>query len=156
MTKTKFIAEAGKQEIIVSAVFNAPRERVFKAMTDPNLIPQWWGPRVLTTTIDKMDPRNGGVWRFVQRDPQHNEYAFHGVYHEVMAPERMIYTFEYEGAPGHVILTDVSFSGHNGQTTMTEKSIFMSVEDRDGMLNEGMEDGEIESMQRLAELVEGK
>ena len=154
MTRTKFIADAGKQEIVVMAEFNAPRERVFKAMTDPKLIPQWWGPKVLTTTVDMMEPQKGGAWRFVQRDPQQNEYAFHGVYHEVMAPERMIYTFEYEGAPGHVLLTDVTLSGLNGHTILTEKSVYLSVEDRDAMLKEGMEGGEDESMERLAELVE--
>ncbi len=68
MTRTNLVAEPGKQEIVITQVFDAPRERVFKTCTDPTLIPQWWGPRSLTTTVDAMDVRAGGIWRFVQRD----------------------------------------------------------------------------------------
>ena len=100
MSKMNLIAEPGKQEIIITRLFDAPRELVFKAYTDPNLIPQWWGPKNLTTTVNKMDVREGGVWRFVQRDGEGNEYAFHGVYHAIASPERLVYTFEFEGMPG--------------------------------------------------------
>ncbi len=154
MLKTTFVAEPGKQDVIATAVFDAPRERVFKAVTDANHIPQWWGPRMLTTTIDKLDLKKGGLWRFVQRDPQGNVYAFNGVYHEVKPPERLIYTFEFEGVPGHIVLTDVNFEEQGGRTTMTEKSVFMSGEDRDAMLADDMESGATESMERLAELLE--
>jgi len=78
MTKTNLIAEPGKQEIVITRIFDAPRELVFKVFTDPNLMPEWWGPKSLTTTVDKMEVRPGGVWRFVHRDADGNEYAFHG------------------------------------------------------------------------------
>ena len=79
--------------------------QVFKSSTRiRTLIPQWWGPARFTTTIDKLDVRPGGSWRFVQRDAAGNEYAFHGVYHEVVSPERIVDTFEFEGMPGHVSL----------------------------------------------------
>jgi len=156
MTRTKFIADAGKQEIVVMAEFNAPRENVFKAFTNPNLIAQWWGPKNITTKVDKLDLRKGGTWRFVQHDPQQNEYAFNGVYHEIRPPERLVYTFEYEGEPGHVGLIEVKFEGCDGKTTVTEKFVYLTIEDREGMLKAGMESGEIESLGLLAELVERK
>jgi uncharacterized protein YndB with AHSA1/START domain len=74
------------REIVMTRVFDAPRELVFKAYTDPSLIPQWWGPRGFTTTVDQMDVRPGGVWRFVQRGPDGSEYAFNGVYREIAPP----------------------------------------------------------------------
>jgi uncharacterized protein YndB with AHSA1/START domain len=84
------------REIVMERVFNAPRELVFKAYTDPDLIPKWWGPRYLTTTVDKMDVRVGGVWRFVQRDAQGQESAFNGVYR--VCRERLS-SFLFEGMP---------------------------------------------------------
>ncbi len=65
-------------EIVMTRVFDAPRDLVFKAYTDPEAIPQWWGQRTSTTTVDKMDVRPGGVWRYIQRDADGNEYAFNG------------------------------------------------------------------------------
>ena len=153
MTGTNLIAEPGKQEIIITRVFDAPRESVFKTYTDPDLIPQWWGPKNLTTTVDKMDVRPGGVWRFVQRDADGNEYAFNGVYHQIVPPERLVGTFEFEGMPGHVSLETVTLEDLKGKTKLTEKSVFQTVEDRDGMLKSGMEEGVAETMDRLAELI---
>lgn len=154
MAKMNLIAEPGKQEIVMTRVFDAPRELVFKAYTDPALIPQWWGPKSLTTTVDRMDVRLGGVWRFAQRDAEGNEYAFYGVYHAIVSPERLVYTFEFEGMPGHVLLATVTFEELNdGKTRLTDRSVFQSVEDRDGMLKSGMEEGATESLDRFAELL---
>jgi hypothetical protein len=85
---------------------NAPRELVFKAFTDPKLYSQWLGPRRLTTKFEKLEAKNGGSYRFINEDGKGNKFAFHGVYHEVLSPERIIGTFEYEGLPGkgHVSL----------------------------------------------------
>ena len=141
------------REIVMERVFNAPRELVFKAHTDPNLISKWWGPRRYTTTVDKLDLRVGGVWRFVQHDAAGNEYAFNGIYREIVPPERLSYTFEFEGMPGHVLLETVTFEERDGQTKVTVTSLFASVADRDGMLQSGMEQGANESQDRLAELL---
>jgi uncharacterized protein YndB with AHSA1/START domain len=154
MTKTNFIAEPGKQEIVMTRVFDAPRELVFKACTDPNLIPQWWGPKYLTTTVDRMDVKQGGIWRFIHHDADGNKYAFHGVYHEILSPERLIYTFEFEPVPGHVSLETATFEEHDGKTKLTDRSVFQTIEDRDGMLQSGMEEGAVETWDRLAELLE--
>jgi uncharacterized protein YndB with AHSA1/START domain len=153
MEKTMFTAVSGKQDVVVTRVFDAPREAVFAAFTDPDLVPQWWGPRNLTTAVDAMDVRPGGIWRFINRDAQGREFAFHGVFHEVVPFDRVVYTFEYEGAPGHVVLETVTFAEHAGKTTMTEHAVFQTVADRDGMLTTGMERGAAESMDRMAELL---
>src|SRR5579871_5754866 len=104
MTKTNLIAEPGKYEVRLTRDFDAPRDLVFKVWTDPAHIPQWWGPKYLTTVVDKMDLKTGGMWRFIQHDPQGNEFGFHGVYHAIVSPERIVNTFEFEGVPGHVVL----------------------------------------------------
>ena len=142
------------REIVMTRIFDAPRELVFKAYTDPNLIPQWWGPRNLTTTVDKMDVRPGGAWRFVQRGPDDSEYAFSGVYREIVPPERLVDTFEFEGMPGHVLLETVTFEEQDGKTKLVVTSLFQTVEDRDGMLKSGMEEGAAETMDRLEEYME--
>jgi uncharacterized protein YndB with AHSA1/START domain len=159
MTKhnqTKITAEPGKQEILITREFDAPRELVFKAFTEPELLSQWWGPSYLSTRVDTMDVRPGGQWRFINRDAQGKEYAFHGVYHEILAPERIIDTFEFEGLPqtGHVSLETLTLEElPGGRTRLTSQSVFRSVADRDGMLQSGMEEGVNESYDRLAELL---
>jgi len=153
MPKSNLVAEPGQHSIIATRVLNAPRELVFKVMTDPEAIPQWWGPRGLTTTVDKMEPRPGGSWRYVQHDAEGNEFAFHGVYHSIEAPLATIATFEWEGLPGHVALETTYYEEHNGGTKLTTISVFQTVEDRDGMLSAGMEGGENDSMERLEELL---
>jgi len=154
--KTNIIAEPGKQEMIITREFDAPRELVFKACTDPELVPQWWGPRRLSTIIDKMDVTSGGQWRFIQQDAEGNEYNFHGVYHEIVAPERIIDTFEFEGLPekGHVAMETLRLEElPGGRTRLTTQSVFQSVADRDGMLQSGMEEGVNEGYERIDELL---
>ena len=153
MAKTEYVIEPGKQEITITRVFEAPRELVFKAFTDPKIVAQWFGPREYTTTVDKMDARPGGLWRFVQRDQNGNEFAFHGVHHDIAAPERIVATFEFEGVPGHVLLQTVTFEPLGGKTRMLEKLVYQSVADRDGMVAAGMQRGSDDSMDRLAELL---
>ncbi|WP_308639375.1 SRPBCC family protein [Paenibacillus silvisoli] len=148
------IAEPGKQELFISYIFDAPQELVYKTYTNPETISQWWGPRSLTTTVDRMETRKGGVWRFVQHDGRGNEFAFNGVYHECAAPERLVYTFEFEGMPGQAGLIIVSFEElPGGRTKLTEQSIFPSLAARDGVIQSGMEAGAKELMDRLAELL---
>ncbi len=154
--QTNIIAEPGKQEMVITREFDAPRELVFKAVTDPKLIPQWWGPRYLTTEVDKMDVRAGGQWRFINRNAQGDEFAFHGVYHEVLAPERVIDTFEFEGLPetGHVTLETIRLEElPGGRTRLITQSVFQSVADRDGALESGMQEGVIDTYNRLEELL---
>jgi len=151
--KTTLVAEPGKQEVLVTRVFDAPRERLFKAMTDPKLIPQWWGPEKYMTTVDKLEAKPGGSWRFVQKDASGSVHAFHGVFHELVSPERLVMTFEYEGEPGHVSLQTTTLEEVDGKTLMRDQMVFQSVGDRDGMVQAGMEEGNNDGMDRLAALV---
>jgi uncharacterized protein YndB with AHSA1/START domain len=155
--KTKITTEPGKQEILIEREFEAPREFVFKAFTDPELYVQWIGPRGLTMTLETFEPRDGGSWRYVQKDEAGNEFAFHGVNHEVSAPERIIGTFEWEGLPerGHVILQTAIFEELPGnRTKLTQQSVFQTVMDRDGMIQTDMAEGVEDSYSRLDELLE--
>lgn len=151
-SSTTTLTMPSDREIVMTRVFDAPRELVFRAHTDPTLIPQWWGQRSSTTIVDKMDVRPGGVWRFVQRQGDGIEYGFHGEYHEVVPPERLVNSFEFEGMPGHVVVDTAVFEAlPDGKTRLTVTSLFASVEDRDGMLASGMEGGANETWDRLAE-----
>ena len=152
-TATTFTTPSDR-EISMMRVFDAPRELVYQAHTDAKHIGQWWGPRRLTTTIDTLDVRPGGAWRFVQRDQEGNEYAFRGEFREVVPPERLVFTFEFEGMPGHILQQTITFEEDNGKTTVSSTALFASAEDRDGMLESGMESGATESWDRLAELLE--
>lgn len=155
--ETKIMVEPGKQEILIEREFDAPRDLVFKAYIDPEIYAQWIGPRGLTTTLEIFEPYNGGSWRYIQKDPDGNEFAFHGVNHEIMPPERIIGTFEFEGLPekGHVILQTIIFEELPGnRTKMVAQSVFQSVEDRDGMMQSGMEQGVNDSYERLDEILE--
>ncbi|MEX0681973.1 MAG: SRPBCC family protein [Dehalococcoidia bacterium] len=154
MNKLEVIAEPGKQELFLTRTFNAPRDLVFKTWLDPKAIPEWWGPRKDATIVDQMDVRPGGTWRFISRDAEGNEFGFHGVYHEITPGERIVQTFEFEGWPGHVALETATFEEVDGKTKFTGQSVFQSVEDRDGMVSSGMEEGAAETMDRLAEIVE--
>ena|SRR5688572_24385841 len=154
--KTEIIAEPGKQELFIKREFNAPRERVFQAYTDPDILVQWLGPRELKMRIEKNAEAAGEPWRFVHSDPNGNEYGFHGVCHELNAPERIIRTFEFEGLPetGHVSLETATFEElPGGRTRVTSQSVFKSVEDRDGMIASGMERGVNEGYERLDALL---
>lgn len=154
MSETEIIVEPGRQDIVMTRVFDAPRDVVFKAMTDPDLIPNWWGPRRYTTEVDRMEVRPGGLWRFLNRDEDGNEYAFKGVYHDIVSPERIVQTFEFEGMPGHVQLETATLEEVDGKTRYMAVSVFQSLEDRDAMVQSGVEEGVRETIERLAEVVQ--
>jgi len=159
MKKTTIIAEAGKQELFIIREFDAPRELVFKAFIEPELLVKWLGPKNMTMNIDKMEPRSGGSYRYTHSDSKGNVHGFRGVVHEVAAPERIIQTFEYEGLPekGHVTLDTARFEELPGnRTKVTAQSVFQSVADRDGMIQSGMERGVLDSHERLDALLAQK
>jgi uncharacterized protein YndB with AHSA1/START domain len=154
MATTRIDARPGVPFIDMSREFAAPRELVYRAHTDPDLLAQWIGPRRLTTRVVRFDVRDGGTWRFVQRDQDGSEYGFHGVFHGNPSPEGIVQTFEFEGAPGHVSLDALTLEEHDGRTTLRVHSVFQSVEARDAMVAAGMETGVQEGYERLDELVE--
>jgi uncharacterized protein YndB with AHSA1/START domain len=141
------------REIRIERVFDAPRDRVFAAFVDPALIPEWWGPRGRTAVVDEMDVRPGGGWRFRIANSDGEETAFRGTYREVTAPERIVQTFEWEGMPGHVAVETATFEDLGDRTKVTTTSLFHTTEERDGMLESGMESGASETYERLDELL---
>ena len=149
--KTTITAEPGKQELFIIREFEAPRELVFRAYTEPELYEQWVGPDDLAMTVEKMDAFAGGSYRFLHERDGH-VYAFHGVYHEVLAPERIIGTFEFDGLPetGHVIMGTTKFEDlGGGRSRIVHQSVFQSVNDRDGMVASGMERGVTQGYDKL-------
>ncbi|HEX8102765.1 MAG TPA: SRPBCC family protein [Solirubrobacteraceae bacterium] len=152
--RTATITTPTEREIRVERVFDAPRDRVFALYTDPELIPEWWGPHGTTAIVEAMDVRRGGRWRFVFRDGQGAGLAFHGSYREVTPPERIVQTFEWEGMPGHVSVETATFEDLGDRTRVVTTSIFHTPEERDGMLASGMEGGLNETYQRLDALLE--
>jgi uncharacterized protein YndB with AHSA1/START domain len=156
---TTVVAEPGRQELTITREFDAPRDLVFKAFVDPKLYVQWLlGPKQmgLEMKLERFEPRTGGSWRYIHRDEKGNEFGFHGSYHEVLPPERLIDTFEFEGLPekGHVSLETVRFEElPNDRTRLTIHSVFQSVADRDGMIQSGMEEGINDSFDLLSELL---
>ena len=150
---TATITTPTDREIHTERVFDAPRDRVFAAYTDPELIPQWWGPRDSTTVVDQMDLRPGGSWRFVIHHADGRENAFRGTYREISAPERIVQTFEWEGMPGHVAVETATFEDLGDRTKVITTSLFHTTEERDGMLESGMESGANETYARLDELL---
>jgi uncharacterized protein YndB with AHSA1/START domain len=143
------------RELVSTRVFDAPRELVFLAWTDPARIARWWGPRGFTTSTYAMDVRPGGAWRFVLRGPDGQEHPFKGVYREVVPPERVVATFIYDvdfirDSPA---LETVTFEEYDGKTILKINVLHQSKEARDGHLHSGMESGANQSYDRLSELL---
>jgi len=154
--QTEIIAEPGELEVFIIREFDAPRELVFRAYTDPTLLTQWLGPRDLKMTVQHYEAKSGGSYRYTHSRGNH-DYKFHGVFHEVAAPERIIQTFEFDGLPepGHVAMETARFEALPGnRTRVVAQSIFQTVQDRDGMIESGMKRGVEEGHERLTELLE--
>ena len=154
MPKTDYVIEPGKQEILSTTILDAPRELVFRAYTEPDLVAQWWGPRRYKVDIEKYESRPGGEWKVTHVGDDGSRHGFRGVNHDIVAPERICQTFEYLGVPGHVALQTATFEPVGNKTRVVSQSVFQSVMDRDGMVASGMQEGADESIERLAELLE--
>jgi len=153
MSKTQITAEPGMPQITITREFDAPRDLVFRAFTDPELLAQWLGPRDLTMTVAHYDARDGGRWRYVHTDAQGNAFGFHGVFHGDPSPDAIVQTFEFEGVPGHVKLDATTLEQRGGATLVRTVSAFTSTADRDAMVASGMERGVRDSHERLTELL---
>lgn len=154
--KTIITAEPGKQELFITREFDAPRELVYRAHTEPEIFAQWLGPKDLSVDFEVFEPVSGGRWRFLNVDQDGNEYAFRGTFHEV-TPTRIIQTFEFEGLPetGHVSLETMTLEElPNGRTKLITHAVYQSVADRDGMIESGMESGVNDGYNKLDELLE--
>ena len=138
----------GDREARIERIFDAPRERVWRAMTDPELVAQWWG-RGNKLVIEKMELRRGGHWRFVEHS-DHGVHGFEGRYREVTPPSHMAMTFEWDGMPGYVAIDTVTLEDlGDGRTKVVSTSLFHTAEELDGMLKSGMETGLNQSYEAL-------
>jgi len=154
---TQVKAEPNSLEINMCREFDAPRDKVFRAYTDADIMLKWWGPREMKMRFDKFEPHDGGSYRYIHTGPNGMEAGFHGVFHEVTAPERIIQTFEFEGLPerGHVCLETIRFEALPGNRTRVHyQDIFQSVQDRQGAIDSGMTAGIDDMHERLDDLIE--
>jgi uncharacterized protein YndB with AHSA1/START domain len=146
------------REFVMTRVFDAPRDLVFEAHSSCEHMSNWWGPRKYGFASCEIDFRPGGTWRIVhsaEEEPgEYDIYTFYGEYREIVRPERIVWTFGWEGMPGHASVETMTLEEEDGKTTLTARSLFDSKEDRDGMLQTGMEEGAAETWDRLAEYVE--
>ena len=152
--ETSFVQKS-ELEFEMSRIFQAPRELVFAACTEPRHMAHWWGPRGFTMPVCEMDVRPGGTYRFVQRAPDGNMYGFHGTFRDVVPPERLVMTQIFDPFPMSELLVTVALEDlGDGRTRLTDTMLFDSIEARDATLATGMENGARQSYDRLAEHLE--
>jgi uncharacterized protein YndB with AHSA1/START domain len=148
------IETPGTHAITITRDFEHPIDKVFRAMTEPELIARWMGPRQYENVEVTNDAHHGGTWTLVQRGSDGSEFGFRGVFHGEQTPELSLRTFEWLGMPGHVSLESMRLEDlGDGRTRVHNVSVFLSPQDRDGMASSGMDAGVREGYQRLDELL---
>jgi uncharacterized protein YndB with AHSA1/START domain len=148
---TRLIIGRTEPTITITREFDAPRQLVFEAWTNPEHVQHWYGPSQLTFTVCEIDLRPGGRWRYVLRAPDGSEHGFSGEFREIVVPERLVYSEGYEAMPGHDYLVTLTFDERDGRTTITSLGRYRSFEDRDGHVASGMQAGMRETLDRLAQ-----
>ena len=143
-----------EREIVLTRVFDAPRELVFEAMTKPEHVVHWFGPHGWTLSVCEIDLRPGGRWRYVLRGPDTREMGMSGVYREIARPERIVSTESFDDYPGESVNT-VTLVEKDGKTTFTNNIVHASREIRDAVIHSGMEAGAGETFDRLADYLTG-
>jgi uncharacterized protein YndB with AHSA1/START domain len=149
---TTITAQPGEPMIDIVRIVDAPVADVYRAYTEADLVSQWLGPRGYEMTVNEYDARDGGAYRYTHTNPEGQSFGFRGVFHSV-SPDRIIQTFEFEGAPGHVSLESATFEALGDRTRVHGHSVYFSVEDRDALINSGMEKGVVQGFERLDELL---
>ena len=155
-TKTKYettLTLPSDREILMTKKFDAPREVVWETLTDPDLIPKWWGFARDATEVKKMDVRPGGQWRYITRTSGGEVVDFHGTYREVVAPEKLVYSFLFGDMPEGDGFVEITLVEKDGVTELRDRSVFNSKEERDAIIATGMEEGARETYERLSQLI---
>ena len=151
------VAEPGVPQVVVTREFAAPARLLLRAHTEPDLLARWLGPGWLEITIDVLEPRDGGRWRYTHTGPDGERYSFFGLYHGTPTVERIVQTYEFDHQPGVVYLNTITFDERGGRTLLRQNTVFPSVDDRDYYVRSGMESGLRPSWDRLdALLTEGE
>ena len=153
-TGTLKVTTPSPTEIALTRVFDAPRELVFRALHEPELVKRWYGPHGHHLVTCEIDFRVGGKWRYVVRDPDGRDMGLFGEYREIDAPARVVSTegFDMYADAGVAVVT-VLLVEHGGKTTMTSTSRFPSQQIRDAVIASGMEHGAAETFDRLNDLL---
>jgi uncharacterized protein YndB with AHSA1/START domain len=152
MKKKHTLTTPTDRSIHVERVYDAPRSRVWRAMTDPKLVAQWWG-RGNKLDVVTFEPVRGGHWRFVEHSDGQT-HGFEGRFGEVTPESKVVQTFEWDGMPAHTILETIELHDlGDGRTKVVNTSLFFTAADRDGMLQSGMEGGMAESHAALDRLL---
>jgi uncharacterized protein YndB with AHSA1/START domain len=146
-------AYADGQELVMERIFDAPRDLVWKVLTDPERVTNWWGPHGYTTTVVEMDVRPGGHWRWINHTTGGEDAAFKGEYLEVVPPEKVVRTeiFDAPGFDDRAAIDTMTLEDLGGRTKLVARSRFPSVEDLEGALSMGMIGGALQSYDRLAD-----
>jgi uncharacterized protein YndB with AHSA1/START domain len=151
-TGTLKVTTPTDREIVMTRVFDAPREMVFDAFSKPELLKRWFGPRGWSLVVCEVDFKVGGSFRFVLRGPDGRDMGMRGVYREIAAPERSVHMESFDDYPGESQVTAV-FTEQGGKTTLTATVLYPSKEVRDIVIKSGMEHGAAETYDKLAELL---
>jgi uncharacterized protein YndB with AHSA1/START domain len=149
-TGTLHVALPSDREIVLTRVFDAPRELVYDALTKPELLKRWFGPRGWSLVVCEVDLRVGGAWRFVLHGPGGAQMGMRGIYRVLVRPERTVHTESFDEYPGESVVTGVLVE-RDGKTTLTGTVLYESKEIRDAVVSSGMEHGAAESYDKLAE-----
>lgn len=148
----QLVSQPSEREIRIERVFDAARERVWRALTEPTSIAAWWG-RGNKLAVERYEPYRGGHWRFVEHTPQ-GPQGFEGRFREVTPHSRVVQTFEWDGMPGHVVVETMTLAElPDGRTKLVTLSLFHTTEERDGMFRSGMADGVAQSYAALDNLL---
>jgi uncharacterized protein YndB with AHSA1/START domain len=153
MNKATVTANQSESTISIERIFDVEKAKLQKAISTKELIAKWWTGPGYEVTVEEFDPQEGGKWRYVQHKDG-EEMAFYGVFHEY-TPDRVVQTFEFSGLPerGHVIMEKMTLTElEGGKTKLNVTQAFLSAQDRDGMLQSGMEEGMNQTYAVLEEL----
>ena len=150
--RSSTVAALAERELVITRIFDAPRELVFKAWTDPKHLAQWWGPKGFTNPVCEMDVRPGGSLRIVMRAPDGVDHPMKGVFREVVEPERLVFTNVAVDAQGNHLLeglTTVTFAEQGGKTKLTVRTNAAGLVAEAAQMLAGMEEGWTQSQDRL-------
>ncbi|MQA00794.1 MAG: SRPBCC domain-containing protein [Dehalococcoidia bacterium] len=159
MTGATSITQVGERELVVTRTFNAPRALVWKAWTEPERIKQWWGPDGFTTIVPTIDVRPGGVWHYCMQSSEWGDAWGKATYREVVEPERLVYIDAFSDEAGNtaegmpVSEVTLTFEEQDGRTLMTSRTLFASAEERQKVIEMGMEQGLSQTLDHLEEFL---
>jgi uncharacterized protein YndB with AHSA1/START domain len=151
--RTSTMTTPGDRGIHIERIFDAPRECLWRATVEADLVARWWG-RGHSVDVVRLEAERGGRWRFVEHTPEGTTEGFEGRYSEVVPPERAVQTFEWDGMPGHPSIQTAVFEDMgDGRTKLMVDVLFFTPEERDSMLASGMKGGMDQSYEALDRLL---